>query len=70
MGKRVDYQNMLDKVYGKPTTRDTRDMLVALHWLLDGNVAALSKHDPYLWYLRGGVERLIARADKERKKNL
>jgi len=68
--KKVDYHQMYDKVVGKPTSRDTKNQQTTVHWLLDGNIEALTRCDPYLWYLRGGVERLIERADKERKKNL
>lgn len=68
--KKVDYHQMYDKVVGKPTSRDIRNQQLTVHWLLEGNLEQLTRCDPYLWYLRGGVERLIERADKERKKNL
>ena len=68
--KKVDYHKIYDKVVGKPTSRDTRNQQPTVHWLLEGNLEQLTRCDPYLWYLRGGVERLIERADKERKKNL
>ncbi|WP_033121776.1 hypothetical protein [Oscillibacter sp. ER4] len=68
--KKVDYHQVYDKVVGKPTNRDTRNQQLTVHWLLEGNLEQLTRNDPYLWYLRGGVERLIERADKERKKNL
>ena len=68
--KKVDYHQTYEKIVGKPTSRDVRNQQLTIHWLLDGNIEQLTRCDPYLWYLRGGVERLIERADKERKKNL
>lgn len=68
--KKIDYHQSFEKVVGKPTSRETKDMQTAVHWLLDGNIEMLSRYDPYLWYLRNGVQRLIERADRERKKNL
>ena len=68
--KKTDYHQVYDKVVGKPTNREIRNQQLTVHWLLEGNLEALTRCDPYLWYLRGGVERLIERADKERKKNL
>ena len=68
--KNLDYHRMADKVVGKPTTRDSKDALTALHWLLDGNLAMLTRYDPYLWYVRLGVEKVLECADRERKKNL
>lgn len=68
--KKVDYHQTYEKIVGKPTNRDARNQQLTIHWLLDGNLEQLTRCDPYLWYLRGGVERLIERADRERKKNL
>ena len=68
--KNIDFHRVADKVVGKPTTREGKDALTAVHWLLDGNLAMLVKYDPYLWYTRIGVEKILERADKERKKNL
>lgn len=68
--KNIDFHRVADKVVGKPTTREGKDALTAVHWLLDGNLTMLVKYDPYLWYTRIGVEKILERADKERKKNL
>ena len=68
--KKIEYHKVYEKVVGKPTSREARCQQMAVHWLLDGNVEALARNDAYLWYLRGGVEHVIERADRERKKNL
>lgn len=68
--KKIDYHQAFDKLVGKPTSRETRNMQLAVHWLIDGNIEALANCDPYLWHLRCGVKHLIERADRERKKNL
>lgn len=68
--KKINHHQAYEKLVGKPTSRESRDQQLTVHWLLDGNIEAITRCDPYLFYLRNGVAHLIERADKERKKNL
>ena len=64
-----DVHEKLRAILGHPKTFENKRALQVLDWALEGNVAAVFEYDPYLWYCKIGLLRLVERGYKNRNTN-